>query len=237
MVMVSPAVTRALNRSGSPHEQMSDNDCLRVTQGAVCRGGMGHRACSRHGRRVKLWMSRCDGGQSLLRGRGNCLFVIRKYDMVRRLWRRPCESDTLVCGGGSDAGIQGRRSNPRVTGHRLADGAGDAVVARAIEKIHAGELWIDRLATSRLFVTLAQRKAAQDENPELSKIATLTRKELKTVVEIARDGAASSDQIAERLPSSEPELCKHLTAIYAKLGVSNRLGLFAYATRNRLGDT
>ncbi len=112
-----------------------------------------------------------------------------------------------------------------------------AAVGRAIEKIYAGELWIDRLATSRLFMTLARRKASEDENPELRKIATLTRKELKTVVEIARDGAASSDQIAQRLHISEHTLRNHLTAIYAKLGVSNRLGLFAYATRNRLGDT
>ncbi len=112
-----------------------------------------------------------------------------------------------------------------------------ATVGRAIEKVCAGELWIDRVATSRLFMTLARRKASQDENPELRKIATLTRKELKTVVEIARDANASSDQIAQRLHISEHTLRNHLTAIYAKLGVTNRLGLFVYATKNGLGDT
>ncbi len=112
-----------------------------------------------------------------------------------------------------------------------------ATVGRAIEKIYAGELWIDRLATSRLFMTFARRKAVQDENPELLKIATLTRKELKTVVEIARDATSSNEQIAERLHISEHTLRNHLTAIYAKLGVTNRLGLFVYATKNGLGNT
>ncbi len=112
-----------------------------------------------------------------------------------------------------------------------------AVVGRAIEKIYAGELWIDRLATSRLFMTFARRKAVQDENPERLKIATLTRKELKTVVEIARDATSSNEQIAERLHISEHTLRNHLTAIYAKLGVTNRLGLFVYATQNGLRDT
>src|SRR6185369_2266833 len=52
-----------------------------------------------------------------------------------------------------------------------------AALLKAIEKVHEGELWIDRSATSRIFMEMARQKAADRNDPEKSKIATLTMRE------------------------------------------------------------
>lgn len=109
------------------------------------------------------------------------------------------------------------------------------VLFKAIEKVYAGEFWMDRLATVRILTTIARSKA--NVQPERERLARLTRKERMTVAEIARDAAASSADIARRLDISERTLRNHLTAIYAKLEVSNRVGLFDFARRHMLpGD-
>jgi len=100
---------------------------------------------------------------------------------------------------------------------------------KAIEKVHEGEFWIDRAATSRIFLHLAQRTKAEYESPDQVKIANLTRRERQTVLEIAKDAAASGKLIAQRLDISENTLRNHLSSIYAKLGISSRLELFAFA--------
>lgn len=106
------------------------------------------------------------------------------------------------------------------------------VLTKAIERIHQGEIWLDRLTTGRVFVELARKSARQGRDPEAEKFATLTRKERATVEEIARDASATPKAIAARLHISEYTLRNHLTSIYAKLGVANRLELYAYAIKH-----
>ena len=57
----------------------------------------------------------------------------------------------------------------------------------------------------------------------------LTPKERKTVAEVGRDAGASSQEIAARLHISEHTLRNHLTSIYAKLELSSRVELYAFA--------
>jgi len=107
-----------------------------------------------------------------------------------------------------------------------------AALLKAIEKVHGGEFWLDRVATGRIFVAIARQRAAKD--PEQDKIARLTRKERLTVSETARDASASSRDIAERLCISQHTLRNHLTSIYSKLGLRSRMELYAYANKHRL---
>jgi two-component system, NarL family, nitrate/nitrite response regulator NarL len=109
-----------------------------------------------------------------------------------------------------------------------------AILLKAIEKVRDGELWIDRGATSRIFMEMARRKAAQGDDPEKTRIATLTSRERQTIVAVTRDAAAPAKVIASRLCISEHTLRNHLTSIYSKLDVSSRLDLYAYATRHSL---
>lgn len=110
------------------------------------------------------------------------------------------------------------------------------ILLKAIERVNEGELWIDRTATGRIFMEMARQKAAQGNDPEKTKIATLTSRERQTIAAVASDAAAPAKVIAQRLCISEHTLRNHLTSIYSKLEVSSRLGLYAYATQHSLNS-
>jgi DNA-binding NarL/FixJ family response regulator len=105
---------------------------------------------------------------------------------------------------------------------------------KAVEKVNEGELWIDRGAPGRIFVEMARQSAAHANDPERLKIATLTARERQTIAAVAGDAAAPGKVLAGRLCISEHTLRNHLSAIYGKLGLSNRLDLYAYATKHQL---
>jgi two-component system, NarL family, nitrate/nitrite response regulator NarL len=63
----------------------------------------------------------------------------------------------------------------------------------------------------------------------------LTARELDIVCEIAADPAAQGKLIAQRLGMSEHTLRNHLTSIYSKLCIANRVELYSYAIRHGLG--
>jgi len=107
-------------------------------------------------------------------------------------------------------------------------------ILKAIAVVNGGEVWIDRSTTSRIFSELLRKKNAVTENPEQHKIAMLTRKERLTVAEFGNDSTASTKTIASRLCISENTLRNHLTSIYGKLELTNRLELFVYANKNGL---
>lgn len=107
-------------------------------------------------------------------------------------------------------------------------------VLKAIEKVHEGELWLDSVALSRVFDAMRNPAASRRQDPELEKIAALTTKERRICSLIATGGGAVNKALAQQLFISEHTLRNHLTAIYHKLGVSNRLDLYVFATKHRL---
>lgn len=107
------------------------------------------------------------------------------------------------------------------------------ILIRAIEKVHGGEIWLDRAATGRIFVELS-RSGAPPPDPEAGKIATLTPKEREIAAAVVKQAGAGNRKIAEILHMSEHTLRNHLSSIYAKLEVANRFELFMYATRHGL---
>ena len=77
-----------------------------------------------------------------------------------------------------------------------------------------------------------ERVSVQD--PERVRIASLTPRERELVLAMLCDATAPGKVIADRLCISEHTLRNHLSSIYAKLGVQNRLSLHAFAARHRL---
>lgn len=102
-------------------------------------------------------------------------------------------------------------------------------ILAAIEKVYEGQLWLDRVATGRIFLEFSRESAAQPVDPERVKIATLTEREREVVAISATHAGANAKAIAEMLFISEHTLRNHLTSIYDKLQVVSRLELFAYA--------
>lgn len=118
-------------------------------------------------------------------------------------------------------GLVGIRSDP-------------GTIVRAIERIHEGELWLDRLSTGRLLVKLALGGSGRTQNPEEAKLAALTERERRIVIAMCRNAGSGAKAVAESLAISESTLRNHLTSVYEKLGVANRMELFEFAIRNRL---
>lgn len=102
----------------------------------------------------------------------------------------------------------------------------------AISKVHQGQLWLDRVATGRIFVALSRQAGAEPVDAQQSKIATLTEREKKIVTCIFENSGDSAKTIAGKLFISESTLRNHLTSIYGKLSVSNRFELISYAVKN-----
>ncbi len=107
-------------------------------------------------------------------------------------------------------------------------------ILKAIEKIHAGQLWLDRITSGRIFVALSRKSAAEKADPERRKISTLTSREVALVSAIATNPGANASTLSIMLHIGESTLRNRLTTIYEKLGVANRLELFAIALKNGL---
>ena len=107
-------------------------------------------------------------------------------------------------------------------------------ILAAIEKVHEGQLWLGRVAPGRTFLEFARENAAQSVDPERAKIASLTEREREIVSIAATHAGFNAKAIAEMLYISEHTLRNHLTSIYDKLQVANRLELFAYVHKHGL---
>jgi two-component system, NarL family, nitrate/nitrite response regulator NarL len=98
------------------------------------------------------------------------------------------------------------------------------VLIKAILKVHEGEVWLDR---SLMGSVLDEMTQGPDIDPETAKIASLTERELQVIALIAE--GLKNKQIGERLFISETTVTHHLSSIFSKLEVSDRLELVIYA--------
>ncbi len=102
----------------------------------------------------------------------------------------------------------------------------------AIEKVHQGEVWMDRSILAKVFRQKYPPPIALKDDPEASRIATLSKREREIIVVLAE--GLKSRQIAERLFISGVTVRHHLTSIFQKLGLSDRFELILFAYRHGL---
>lgn len=103
---------------------------------------------------------------------------------------------------------------------------------KAIQCVHAGELWIDRRTTALVVQELRQQRN-QTSHDQVHPKELLSRRE-KEIVGLVASGL-STEAIAEQLFISEKTVRNHLVSIYAKLDVSNRIQLALCASKMGLG--
>ena len=106
------------------------------------------------------------------------------------------------------------------------------LLTKAICRVAEGELWLDRATTGRIFQKLARNRQDSDASADLQKLSTLTRKERAITILVGEQPSASGQSLAEQLNISEHTLRNHLSNIYAKLGISGRVELYAFAQKN-----
>ena len=126
----------------------------------------------------------------------------------------------------SDAeGIECLKAGARGYCERRIDGP---LLRKAVDRVSEGEIWAER----RLIPMLVEQYALRAEEPlqllasSDRRLALLTRRE-REIARLIGAGASNRD-IASRLLVSEGTVKAHLTAIFRKLGFSDRLqlGLF-----------
>lgn len=105
-------------------------------------------------------------------------------------------------------------------------------VLAAVRKVHGGELWLDQTLMQALLGQLVAPSPKAD--PEAQRIASLTAREREVIGMIVQGKGALNKELADRAAISERTLRNHLSTIYQKLDVANRLELYVYATTHGL---
>jgi DNA-binding NarL/FixJ family response regulator len=99
------------------------------------------------------------------------------------------------------------------------------LLKRVVLAVQIGELWIRRSLTPRLLDELGAslHSAIQSRRATVGRLAYLTRREQEIAALIANGG--TNKQIAQQLAISERTVKAHLTEIFRKLGIADRLKL------------
>ena len=105
------------------------------------------------------------------------------------------------------------------------------VLLKAIDKVHNGEAWLDRVTLGSLLWRMSHHDK-DSLDPRAKRISSLSERERQVIALIAE--GLKNRQIAERLFISPTTVTHHLSSIYSKLGVTDRLELVIYAFANKL---
>ncbi|HKA56412.1 MAG TPA: response regulator transcription factor [Candidatus Binatia bacterium] len=106
------------------------------------------------------------------------------------------------------------------------------ILLQAIEKVHIGEVWLEPAMVATVLSKLAHPRGGRQKSSEEVKIATLTPREREVIALVGK--GLRNRQIAQRLCISETTVRHHLSSIFSKLEVAERLELVIYAYRHGL---
>jgi len=108
----------------------------------------------------------------------------------------------------------------------IADDISPSLLTKAIQSVSKGEVWVPRKLISRLISELARSKAAKEGRQDLAAretMAKLTPREFEVAQMVHLGG--NNKMIARELDISERTVKAHLSAIFRKLNIANRLHL------------
>ena len=105
------------------------------------------------------------------------------------------------------------------------------ILIEAIRQTYAGETWINQVLLAKLLKGKDPKKNGSN-NLQFLKSETLTKRELEVVEMIGR--GLKNKEIAQVLFISEATVRHHLSSIYGKAGVEDRLNLVIYAYQHGL---
>ncbi len=105
-----------------------------------------------------------------------------------------------------------------------------ALLAKSIRKVNAGEVWVDNPILSEALESLVKKPPAADGSQK--EHGGLSSRELEVVRCVSM--GLRNKEVAAKLGVSEATVKNHLTSVYSKLGVSDRLELILYAIHNKM---
>lgn len=107
-------------------------------------------------------------------------------------------------------------------------------ILKAIEKVHEGQLWLNQTYIKKLINKLSEQASEKKNTQEENKVDKLTPKEKKIFFTMIENAGVPAKVISNKLNISESTLRNHLTSIYEKLEVSNKLELWSYVHKHKL---
>jgi DNA-binding NarL/FixJ family response regulator len=137
-------------------------------------------------------------------------------------------SRVLVLTGVQNADAHRRAIRRGALGIVLKEHAAEQLL-KAIMKVYEGEVWIER---SMMGSMIQELNKPTQVDPEVTKIKSLTDRE-REVIALIGEGLKNK-QVGERLFISETTVTHHLSSVFDKLDVSDRLELIIYAFRHGL---
>lgn len=159
---------------------------------------------------------------------------ITTVDIIQNILKVNAESRVIVLASNKDtvnqtkalqagaSGIVQKEQNPRM-------------LIEAIRQVYEGETWINQKLLSQLINNGSSHKTAVHKTRETLNFESLTDREREVVFMIAR-GLKNKD-IASKLFISEATVRHHLSSIYNKLEIPDRLNLVIYAYQHGLIDS
>jgi DNA-binding NarL/FixJ family response regulator len=153
------------------------------------------------------------------------------FDLIPSLLKKSPTSKVLVLTALNDFGAHDQAIVKGARGVLKKSDAPDLLL-KAAAKIHEGELWVNREATSRILLQIAQATANKELSPEEIKLNSLTAKETKVSKLLHANSELTLKEISGLLHISEHTLRNHLSSIYQKLEVKNRLEFYVFASKH-----
>lgn len=105
-------------------------------------------------------------------------------------------------------------------------------LAKAINAVNRGELWVERKLISRFFEEQADAGESGSNGKKSPPVNGLTAREQEVLGCLAK--GATNKELAEELFISEKTVKSHLNSIFRKLNVSRRLEAILYAVKKGL---
>jgi DNA-binding NarL/FixJ family response regulator len=151
-------------------------------------------------------------------------------DLLPGLRAAAGQARVLILTGVRDVEEHRRAIRHGVMGLVLKEQAPELLL-KAIEKVHAGEIWLDRAMLASVLSEMVLG-AVSPPNAEATRIATLTERE-REVIALVGEGPKNKE-IVDRLSITETTVRHHLTSIFNKFGVESRLEMVIFAHRHGL---
>jgi len=152
-------------------------------------------------------------------------------ELLPRLLEATPSARILVLTANRDTDAHQRAARAGALGVVMKNGA-IAELRKAIEKVHAGEVWLDRHLTATLLSELQRQPQVAERDPDAERLGSLTEREREVAALVCH--GLRNKQIGERLFISETTVRHHLTSVFAKLAIATRFELVMLLYRQKL---
>jgi two-component system response regulator DegU len=158
---------------------------------------------------------------------------VNGMDLLPQLLTVAPKARVVVLTGVRDPEVHRRAVRLGAVGLVLKEQAAE-VLLQAIDEVCAGGLWLDTVLIADVLSEITRPTSTQSMAAQDIKIAALTAREREVIALVGQ--GLKNQNIADRLCISEATVRHHLTSVFAKLGLDDRLQLAVFAFRHGLAS-